>query len=132
MLFRSALVNQAEATKQTFTDAMDDDFNSSEALAALFELVRFINTSRDAGAKDEQLAPAQAILRTLAGVLGLRLAEKKAKVKDIDENWIIEKINQRQEARARKDWSTSDSIRDELLEKGIKLEDTKDGTTWHW
>jgi cysteinyl-tRNA synthetase len=128
----SAHVNQAEATQQTFTDAMDDDFNSSEALAALFELVRFINTSRDAGAKDEQLAPAQATLRTLAGVLGLRLAEKKAKDKDIDENWIIEKINLRQEARARKDWATSDSIRDELLEKGIKLEDTKDGTTWHW
>ena len=56
---------------------MDDDFNSSGGLAALFELVRTVNTARDAGATDAELKPAQDTLRTLTGVLGLRLAEKK-------------------------------------------------------
>jgi cysteinyl-tRNA synthetase len=128
----AALVTQSETTQQAFTEAMDDDFNSSGALAALFELVRAINTARDAGAKDEQLAPARSTLATLAGVLGLRLAEKRSRGGEVDQAWIEEKIQQRQEARAKKDWSTSDKIRDELLAKGVRLEDTKDGTSWHW
>ncbi|RME90284.1 MAG: cysteine--tRNA ligase, partial [Anaerolineae bacterium] len=73
----SALASQAEATRKAFEEAMDDDFNTSGALAALFELVRAINTARDQGATDEQLQPAQDVLRELSGVLGLRLAEKK-------------------------------------------------------
>ena len=57
-----------------FTDAMDDDFNTALALAALFDLVKSINTARDQGANDDQLKPAQAVLRELTGVLGLQLA----------------------------------------------------------
>jgi cysteinyl-tRNA synthetase len=129
----TALVTQSEAAQQTFTDSMDDDFNSCGALAALFELVRAINISRDGGATSEQLLPAQVTLRALAGVLGLRLAEKKARVGAVvDENWINDQIKRRQAARENKDWSTSDDIRNTLKDLGILLEDGKDGTSWRW
>ena len=127
----SALGTQCETTHQAFSESMDDDFNTSGALATLFELVRAINTARDHEATSEQLEPAQKTLLTLSGVLGMRLSEKKASNSDVDEQWIVMKINERKEARQNKDWATSDKIRDELLAKGIKLEDTKDGTTWH-
>jgi cysteinyl-tRNA synthetase len=128
----AALLEQCETTQQAFTEAMDDDFNSAGALASLFELVRAVNTARDSGARDEQLAPARTTLVTLAGVLGLRLEAKKAALEGLDEAWILAKIEQRNQARRNKDWAASDAIRNELLEKGVKLEDTKDGTTWHW
>ena len=67
---------QADSTKQAFTDAMDDDFNTPLALAALYELVKAINTARGDGATDEQLKPAQSMLRELTGVFGLQLKEK--------------------------------------------------------
>src|SRR5262245_10533868 len=70
------LAAQADSTRQAFTAAMDDDFNTPLALAALYELVKAINTARDGGANDEQLQPAQSTLRELTNVLGLRLAEK--------------------------------------------------------
>jgi cysteinyl-tRNA synthetase len=73
----SELNTQAESTQQSFTNAMDDDFNTAGSMAALFELIKAINTARDNGATTEQLGPAQATLRQLTGVLGLRLAEKK-------------------------------------------------------
>jgi cysteinyl-tRNA synthetase len=129
----TALVTQSETTQQTFTDSMDNDFNSSGALAALFELVRAVNTARDGGATAAQLLPAQATLRMLAGVLGLRLSEKKAKSGVVvDENWINDMLKRRQDARENKDWSTSDSIRKTLKDLGIQLEDGKDGTSWRW
>jgi cysteinyl-tRNA synthetase len=129
----SALVTQCETTQQTFTDSMDDDFNSSGALAGLFELVRAINTARDSGASAEQLHPAQTTLRSLAGVLGLRLSEKKSKdASAVTDKLVDILIDLRREVREKKDWSTSDKIRDSLEELGIKLEDGKDGTTWHW
>jgi cysteinyl-tRNA synthetase len=125
----SALVTLSEATQQAFTDSMDNDFNSSGALAALFELVRAVNTARDAGAKDEQLAPAQSTLRTLAGVLGLRLAEKKSSG-DADK-FVDLLVELRTEARKQKNWAMSDLIRDRLKELGVVIEDGKDGTIWH-
>ncbi len=80
----AALDKQSETSQQTFVEAMDDDFNSSGALAGLFELVRTINTARDAGATDAQLQPARKTLLELTGVLGLRLAEKKTSTGDAD------------------------------------------------
>jgi cysteinyl-tRNA synthetase len=126
----SALVTQSEATQQTFSNSMDDDFNSSGALAALFELVRAINTARDSGATDAQLEPAQKTVRSLAGVLGLRLSEKKSSG-DADKfvNLLVEI---RTEMRKQKNWAMSDLIRDRLKELGVAIEDAKDGTVWHW
>ena len=127
----SALANQTETTQQSFTDAMDDDFNTPLALAALHELVKAINTARDNGATNDQLQPAQATLRELTGVLGLRLQEKQGSGGDADK-FIDLLVQVRGEVRKQKLWQLSDLIRDQLKELGVALEDTKEGTTWRW
>jgi cysteinyl-tRNA synthetase len=128
---RVSLDKQTETTQQTFIEAMDDDFNSSGGLAALFELVRTINTARDAGATDAELKPAQDTLRALTGVLGLRLSEKKASGGDSDK-FITLLVEIRTEMRKQKNWAMSDLIRDRLKNLGVMIEDSKDGTSWHW
>ncbi|HKI53652.1 MAG TPA: cysteine--tRNA ligase [Anaerolineales bacterium] len=126
----SAIVSQADSTKRSFTDAMDDDFNTPLALAALHELVKAINTARDSGANDEQLKSAQETLRELTGVLGLRLQEKHG---SSDAEAVVNAlIEERTEARKQKNWARSDEIRDQLKEMGVTIEDSKDGTTWRW
>jgi cysteinyl-tRNA synthetase len=124
------LTAQAASSQSAFETAMDDDFNTAGALAALYELVKAINTARDSGATAEQLAPAQTALRTLSGVLGLRLTEKK-RTSDADK-FINLLIQVRTEARKQKLWKFSDMIRDRLKELGVSIEDSKDGTTWRW
>ncbi len=126
----SALADQAEPIKQAFTDAMDDDLNTAGALAPLYELAKIINSARDAGATDEQLAPVQAALRELTGVFGLRLEEKTGSG-DADK-FIDLLVDVRKEARAGKLWALSDMIRDKLKELGVTIEDSKDGTSWRW
>jgi cysteinyl-tRNA synthetase len=127
----AALDEQTETAQQTFVDAMDDDFNSSGGLAALFELVRAINTARSAGATGDQLKASQETLRTLTGVLGLRLEEKKGAGGDADA-FIALLVEVRTEARKQKNWALGDLIRDRLKELGVLIEDSKDGTSWHW
>jgi cysteinyl-tRNA synthetase len=126
----SALAAQAESTKQAFIEAMDDDFNTPLALAALYELVKAINTARADGATDEQLKPAQATLRELTGVLGLRLQEKTGSGEM--EAQVRALIEERNEARRQKNWARSDEIRGQLKEMGVIIEDSKDGTKWRW
>ena len=126
----SELTAQAESVKQAFIDAMDDDFNTAGALAALFELVKAINTARDDGANDAQLLPAQNMLRTLTGVLGLRLQEKKGSA-DAD-GFVNLLVEVRSEVRKQKIWALSDLIRDRLKDLGVMIEDGKEGTTWRW
>jgi cysteinyl-tRNA synthetase len=126
----SRLDAQIAKSRADFEAAMDDDFNTSGALAALFELVRVINTARDAGATDEQLTPAQDALRELAGVLGLRLDVQKSGG-DADP-FVDLLVEIRGELRKQKLWALSDRIRDRLKELGVVIEDSKDGTTWRW
>jgi cysteinyl-tRNA synthetase len=126
----SALSSQAEAAKQSFIDAMDDDFNTPLALAALYEIVKGINTARDGGANDAQLQPAQSILRELTNVLGLRLVEKTGS--SADEARVLALIEERNQARKDKQWARSDQLRDQLKEMGVTIEDGKGGTTWRW
>ncbi|MGQ9832753.1 MAG: cysteine--tRNA ligase [Candidatus Villigracilaceae bacterium] len=126
----SALLAQAEATRQAFINAMDDDFNTAGALAAIFELVKAINIARDQGATEEQIRPAQATLRQLTDVLGLRLTEKAGSGNA--EKFIELLVEVRSEIRKQKLWALSDLIRDRLKELGVTLEDSKDGTNWHW
>ena len=126
----SELTAQAEAIQQSFNAAMDDDFNTPLALAALVELVKAINTARDNGAADAQLQPAQSTLRTLTGVLGLRLLDKKGSA-DAD-GFIRLLVEVRAEVRKQKLWAMSDLIRDRLKELGVTIEDGKQGTTWRW
>ena len=111
--------------------AMDDDINSAGALGHLFDLVRVINQSRDAGASAEDLQPAQDMLIELSSVLGLQLEITKQPPGQIDT--LVELlIDVRTELRQQKLWELSDMIRDRLAEQDILLEDNKDGTTWRW
>jgi len=124
------LTTQAESTKQSFTDAMDDDFNTPLALAALHELVKAINTARDNAATDDQLASAQKTLRELTGVLGLQLKEKTGS--GGADKFVDLLVEVRSEVRKQKLWALSDLIRDKLKELGVTIEDSKDGTKWRW
>ncbi|MDP1715216.1 MAG: cysteine--tRNA ligase [Anaerolineales bacterium] len=126
----SALAAASESAKTNFTNAMDSDFNTAGAIAALFELSKFINTARDNGATSEQLTAAQGTFRELAGVLGLKLEDKKGSSEQ--EAQVDALIAERNEARQQKQWARSDQIRDQLKEMGVTLEDSKDGTTWKW
>jgi cysteinyl-tRNA synthetase len=126
----AALVEQAKSTQQAFIAAMDDDFNTPLALAALYELVKAINTARDQGVTAGQLQPVQEILRELTGVFGLRLQEKQG-AGDAD-NFINLLVEVRSEVRKQKLWQLSDLIRNRLKELGVTIEDTKEGTTWRY
>ncbi len=128
---RAMLDKVTETTQQTFIEAMDDDFNSSGGLAALFELVRTVNTARDSGVNDSDLKPAQDTLIKLTGVLGLRLELKKTNDSNA-EKFVNLLVEIRAEMRKQKNWAMSDLIRDRLKELGVAIEDSKDGTTWHW
>jgi cysteinyl-tRNA synthetase len=126
------LDRQMETTQQGFIEAMDDDFNTAGALGHLFELVRTINQVRDDGLDQEKLSPAQDLVRELAEeVFGLRL--ERAEIIDAQAAPFIDLlIEMRNQLRDQKLWALSDMVRDRLLELGILVEDTKDGTSWRW
>jgi cysteinyl-tRNA synthetase len=126
----NALEAQLESTRNGYTSAMDDDFNTAGALGTLFDLVRAINTARDAGASAQQLKEAQDTLRTLTGVFGLRLTEKSGS--EGADKFIDLLVEVRGEVRKLKQWSLSDLIRDRLKELGVTIEDSKEGTSWRW
>ena len=124
------LASTSNSAKSNFIEAMDNDFNTAGAVAALFELVKAINTARDNGATGAQLKPAQDVFHELTGVLGLKLEEKKGPG-DADK-FVDLLIEVRSDVRKQKLWVLSDRIRDKLKELGVTIEDSKDGTTWRW
>jgi len=126
----SALASASESAKSNFIEAMDSDFNTAGAIAALFELSKFINTARDNGSTTDQLKAAQSTFRELAGVLGLKLEEKQGSG-DADA-FINLLIEVRAEVRKQKLWALSDQIRDKLKELNVTIEDSKDGTKWRY
>jgi cysteinyl-tRNA synthetase len=126
----STLASTAETAKMNFTEAMDNDFNTAGAIAALFELVKAINTARDNGATDDQLKSIQKTFHELANVLGLKLEQKQSS-SDADK-FVDLLIEVRSEVRKQKLWALSDQIRDQLKELGVTIEDSKDGTSWRW
>ncbi len=127
----SGLAKQIETTRSGFREAMDDDFNTSMALAQLFELVRVTNQTRADGATNEQLKPAQDGLITLSTVLGLTLEELQQEAQAADP-FIALLIELRRELRTQKNYALADQIRQKLTELGVLLEDSKEGTTWRW
>ena len=126
----ASLESAAGTARSSFTAAMDNDFNTAGAVAALFELVKTINTARDNSASDTEMEPARAVLRELAGVLGLRLQDKQAAGDSA--RFIDLLVEVRSEVRKQKLWALSDLIRDRLKELGVTLEDGKEGSTWRW
>ena len=121
-----ALLKEAEGFVTKFEAAMDDDFNTADALAAIFELVKFANINVDENSSREFAGGLYEELFKLSDVLGLKI-EKKEEILDKE---IEDLIQERQAARKAKDFKRADEIRDELLKKGIILKDTREGVKW--
>ena len=115
-----------EQRKQEFIDAMEDDLNTADALAAKFSLVRDINTAIQNGAGRAAIEAFAGVFDELTGVLGLVYNRN---TDDLDSE-IEALIEQRTAARKAKDFKTADEIRDKLKEMGIILEDTPQGVKW--
>lgn len=121
------LIDKLNSHREQFIKAMDDDLNTADGVAAVFDLVKDINTSiLDKDVSKNVCETAAKVFDELCDVLGL-LYNRKSNDVDADIEALIEK---RQEARANKDWATADAIRDELKAKGIILKDTPQGVTW--
>ncbi len=114
--------------KTRFIDSMDDDLNVPRAVAALFDLVRMINRSRDAG---EKIEGAIEVLTELSGVLGLSLVAAQTRSDALSDGEIDDLIEQRRAARSEKRYSDADAIRAQLDEMGIAIADSTERTTWY-
>lgn len=121
-----ALYAKAEEFRKKFENAMEDDCNTADAVSAVFELVKFINTNSSAQNARAYLQKLYDLLQTLCGILGIRIGQEE----EILDAEIEKLIQERQEARKQKDFARADQIRDELAQKGILLKDTREGVTW--
>ena len=122
----SALLDQASEYTVKFDEAMDDDVNTADAISAVFELVKFANTNADENSSKGFVAGLKKQLEELCDILGL-IIDKKEEILDQE---IEDLIAERQAARKAKNFARADEIRGELLEKGIILEDTREGVKW--
>ena len=109
-----------------FEAAMEDDFNTADAISAIFEFVKYINIEAKEDSSKELLEDFQKTLKSLANVLGIILEQKQ----EILEEEIEKLIEERQNARKEKNFARADEIRNILLEKGIILKDTREGVQW--
>ncbi|MBI4691348.1 MAG: class I tRNA ligase family protein, partial [Nitrospirae bacterium] len=137
-----AVENLTASFKDKFQSAMDDDFNTALSLGHIFELIRELNRYLDgkpSGQKASELVSKTKVLLLEAGrVLNIfgrtpdewNRALMRTKKIPLTEDDILDKIRQREEARQKKDWAAADATRKELDEKGVMLEDRKDGTVW--
>ena len=118
--------DEAKKFQENFDHAMDDDFNTADAIAAVFDLVKFANTNVAEGSSKAFADALRGKIQSLCDILGI-ITEKKAELLDADIEQLIE---ERQAARKAKNFARADEIRNELLEKGIVLEDTREGVKW--
>ena len=109
-----------------FERAMDDDFNTADAISAIFDLVKFANTNCTGENTKEYIEAVRSIIVKLTDVLGI-IVEKEEEILDDDIEKLIE---ERQNARKERNFARADEIRDELLAKGIVLKDTREGVKW--
>jgi cysteinyl-tRNA synthetase len=112
-----------------FHEAMDDDFDSPRAIAAMFDLGRAINRARDAGVGPDALSAAQQMLVGLGAVLGLDLCRQHRSLGEA-EPFVDLLVQVRDELRTAKQWALADRIRDELADRGIEIADAATGSTW--
>lgn len=129
--FAAETLESAYVTR--FKAAMNDDFNTPEALAVMFDLVRELNVARSSQAAN--IAQLATTLKALGEVLGILQLDadiyfKRESSEGLSNEEIDRLVVERKEARENKNWAESDRIRDLLLEQGVTLDDGKDGTTW--
>ena len=119
-------LEETKKFEENFDDSMDDDFNTADAIAAVFDLVKFANTNVAEGSSKAFADALREKIQSLCDILGI-ITEKKEELLDADIEQLIE---ERQAARKAKNFARADEIRNELLEKGIVLEDTREGVKW--
>jgi cysteinyl-tRNA synthetase len=120
------LLEESKKYRQNYEKAMDDDFNTADAISAIFDLVRFINSNVNESSSKVFLEELKKEIVELADILGLIVD----RVEELGDEEIEKLIEERQAARKNKDFARADEIRAELLEKGIVLEDTREGVKW--
>ncbi|MBU5425629.1 cysteine--tRNA ligase [Tissierella pigra] len=118
-------LKEIEKFKEEFIESMEDDLNTADAIAAVFELVKYANTHVNEKNSKELIRKTYDLLMELCNVLGIL-----NKKEEILEEEIVEFIEKRTEARKNKDFKLADEIRNILKEKGIVLEDTQEGVKW--
>ena len=121
-----ASLAEAKTFMTKFEEAMEDDFNTADAISAIFEMVKYTNTNATADSSKAYVEALYAQLSQMADICGLIL-EKKAEILDEE---IENLIQERQQARKAKNFARADEIRNQLLEQGIILEDTREGVKW--
>jgi len=126
------LNDQLFQAREDFVTAMDNDINTAGAIGKLFDLVKAINSARDQGANDDQLNFPQQGLLELVHVLGLQIEKQEDLKGNPATDYINLLVELRSEVRARKLFDLSDLIRDRLKELGVTIEDSHDGSTWHF
>ena len=117
-------MEEADKLRGKYEEAMDDDFNTADAISAIFELVKLANTTADESGTREFVSYMKTMIEELCDVLGI-ITEKKEEVLEIEEM-----IEARQQARKDRNFALADEIRGKLLDMGIVLEDTREGVKW--
>ncbi|NLJ98649.1 MAG: cysteine--tRNA ligase [Tissierellia bacterium] len=120
-----AMIKQIDAYKQDFISSMDDDLNTADGIATLFDIIRYSNSNYDEQTSKSVVQYTYDTLLELSKVLGI-LSREDERLEDE----ILRLIEKRTEARKNKDYKLADQIRDELRQKGIILEDTQEGVKW--
>ena len=113
--------------KEKYIEKMDDDFNTADAITAIFDLIKDVNINVNIDSSKELITGCLNLIRELGKPLGM--LQKSTKVNLDDE--IQKLVNERQQARKDKNWALADKIRDDLKSRGIVLEDTPQGIRWH-
>lgn len=119
-------IKRLDEYRQKYIEKMDDDFNTADAIAVIFDMIKDININIKSDSSKEIIDYALSIIRELGGPLGIL---QKSTEEDVEDE-IQELINKREEARKEKNWALADEIRDKLKERGILLEDTPQGVRW--
>jgi len=128
------LVDLSSSAREAFVSALDDDLNVSDALGAIFTLVRDGNRLLDESGpvSEAGLKAARELLRDFDSVFGIMVLRdrERAALPESLHRWVADRVAEREDARRQRDWERADSIRDELEEHGIVLEDGPEGTRW--
>jgi len=122
----SIILQEADLLQRKFEDAMEDDFNTADAIAAIFELVKLANINCNSDNSIKFITSMRDRIVALCGILGIEALKEE----EILPEEIERLIEERQTARKNKDYAKADKIRDTLLERGIILEDTREGVKW--